>query len=116
MAVRATAPTGWGRLLGQTDVLLAVGIITIVGMLIIPLPKALLDFLLTINIAASVTILLVAVYTDDAMKFSVFPSLLLITTLFRLALNVSTSRLILLNADAGSVVHSFGNFVVGGNL
>ncbi|MCC6381753.1 MAG: flagellar biosynthesis protein FlhA [Dehalococcoidia bacterium] len=112
----AAPPAGFRRLLGQTDILLAVGIIVIVGMLIIPLPTALLDLLLTVNIAASVIILLVAVYTDDAMKFSVFPSLLLVTTLFRLALNVSTSRLILLHGDAGSVVHSFGGFVVGGNL
>jgi flagellar biosynthesis protein FlhA len=125
MAARAVAASpsdstrnaaGWGRLLGQTDVLLAVAIITIVGMLIIPLPTPLLDLLLTVNMATSVTILLVAIYTDDPMKFSVFPSLLLITTLFRLALNVSTSRLILLHGSAGSVVHSFGGFVVGGNL
>jgi flagellar biosynthesis protein FlhA len=110
------APTGFGRLLGQTDILLAAGIITIVGMMIIPLPPFLLDMLLTVNIAASVTILLVAVYTQEPLKFSVFPSLLLVTTLFRLALNVSTSRLILLHGDAGEVVHSFGSFVVGGNL
>jgi flagellar biosynthesis protein FlhA len=108
--------TNWAKLLGQSDVLLAVGIISIVGMLIIPLPAALLDVLLTINLAVSVTILLVAVYTSDPMKFSVFPSLLLITTLYRLALNVSTSRLILLHGSAGSVVHSFGDFVIGGNL
>jgi flagellar biosynthesis protein FlhA len=110
------APVGFGRILGQTDILLAAGIITIVGMMIIPLPTALLDMLITINIAGSVVILLVAVYTEEPLSFSVFPSLLLVTTLFRLALNVSTSRLILLHADAGSVVHSFGNFVVGGNL
>ncbi len=110
------APSGIGRLLGQTDVMLAAGIILIVGMMIIPLPPALLDLLLTVNIAASVIILLVAVYTSEPLKFSVFPSLLLITTLFRLALNVSTSRLILLNGDAGEVVASFGDFVVGGNL
>lgn len=118
MTVRAPASStfGFGRLLGQTDVLLAAGIIVIVGMMIIPLPPALLDLLLTVNIAASVIILLVAVYTDEPLKFSVFPSLLLVTTLFRLALNVSTSRLILLQADAGSVVDSFGHFVVGGNL
>ena len=108
--------TGLGRILGQTDVLLAAGIILIVGMMIIPLPAALLDLLLTVNIAASVIILLVAVYTTEPLKFSVFPSLLLVTTLFRLALNVSTSRLILLNGDAGEVVASFGDFVVGGNL
>jgi len=118
MAVQGSAKpmTTWAKLLGQTDILLAVGIITIIGMLIVPLPSALLDVLLTINIAASVTILLVAIYTNDPMSFSVFPSLLLITTLFRLALNVSTSRLILLHGNAGSVVHSFGGFVVGGNL
>jgi flagellar biosynthesis protein FlhA len=118
VTVRAPASSsfGFGRLLGQTDVLLAAGIIVIVGMMIIPLPPALLDLLLTVNVAASVIILLVAVYTDEPLKFSVFPSLLLVTTLFRLALNVSTSRLILLQADAGSVVDSFGHFVVGGNL
>ena len=96
--------------------MLAAGIILIVGMMIIPLPAPLLDLLLTVNIAASVIVLLVAVYTSEPLKFSVFPSLLLIPTLFRLALNVSTSRLILLNADAGEVVASFGDFVVGGNL
>ncbi|MGB4861515.1 MAG: FHIPEP family type III secretion protein, partial [Tepidiformaceae bacterium] len=118
MTVQAQAQplTNWGRILGQTDILLAAGIITIVGMMIIPLPPFILDMLLTLNIAASVTILLVAVYTQEPLKFSVFPSLLLVTTLFRLALNVSTSRLILLHGDAGEVVHSFGNFVVGGNL
>ncbi len=113
---RPAPAAGLGRLLGQTDILLAAGIITIVGMMIIPLPTVLLDMLLTVNIAASVVILLVAVYTEEPLKFSVFPSLLLVTTLFRLALNVSTSRLILLHGDAGSVVHSFGSFVVGGNL
>ena len=118
MTVQAQARpvSNMGRLLGQTDILLAAGIITIVGMMIIPLPAALLDMLLTINLAGSVVILLVAIYTQEPLKFSVFPSLLLVTTLFRLALNVSTSRLILLHGDAGSVVHSFGNFVVGGNL
>ncbi len=112
----AARPSGIGRLLGQSDILLAVAVITIVGMMIIPLPSPLLDLLLTVNIATGVTVLLVSIYTDDPMKFSVFPSLLLITTLYRLALNVSTSRLILLRGDAGSVVHSFGSFVVGGNL
>ncbi|GIW18345.1 flagellar biosynthesis protein FlhA [Tepidiforma sp.] len=110
------ASASLGRLLGQTDILLAAGIITIVGMMIIPLPAPLLDVLLTINLAVSVVILLVAIYTEEPLKFSVFPSLLLITTLYRLALNVSTSRLILLHGDAGEVVHSFGSFVVGGNL
>ena len=116
MAVQVLPASGWRRLLGQSDVLLAVGIMVIIGMLIVPLPSALLDLMLTLNIAISVVILLVAIYTQEPLSFSVFPSLLLITTLFRLALNVSTSRLILLHGDAGSVVHSFGSFVIGGSL
>ncbi|MCZ2109847.1 MAG: FHIPEP family type III secretion protein, partial [Dehalococcoidia bacterium] len=92
MALQAAAPpkNGIVRILGQSDVLLAVGVITIVGMMIVPLPPSLLDLLLTVNIATAVTVLLVSIYTDDPMKFSVFPSLLLITTLYPLALNVST--------------------------
>jgi len=116
MAVQTIAPGGLRRLLGQTDVLLALGIVVIVGMLIIPLPAELLDLLLTINIAVAALVLLVAIYTEDPLKFSVFPSLLLVTTLFRLALNVSSTRLILLHGDAGEVIRSFGGFVVGGNL
>ena len=118
MAVQVTArpATTWSKLLGQSDILLAGGLIMIVGMMIVPLPAALLDVLITMNMGIAVTILMVAVYTNDPMKFSVFPSLLLVTTLFRLALNVSTSRLILLHGSAGSVVHSFGTFVIGGNL
>ncbi|MCC7365613.1 MAG: flagellar biosynthesis protein FlhA [Dehalococcoidia bacterium] len=116
MAVQTAGSSGLRRILGQSDVLMAAGIMVIIGMLIIPLPAPLLDMLLTVNIATSVIIVLVSIYNEDAMKFSSFPSLLLITTLFRLALNVSTSRLILLHGEAGSVVHSFGSFVVGGNL
>ena len=111
------APTsGFGRLLAQSEILLGLGVVVIVGMMIIPLPTILVDLLLTVNIAAALTVILVSIYTDDPMHFSVFPTLLLITTLFRLALNVSTSRLILLQADAGDVVASFGNFVTGGNF
>ncbi len=115
-SARPAGPTPWVRAFGQTDVLLAVGVVLVIGMMVIPLPTTLVDLLLTINLAASVLILLVAMYTEDPLRFSVFPSLLLITTLYRLALNVSTSRLILLHADAGHVVDAFGGFVVGGNL
>ncbi len=110
------APGGMRRLLGQTDILLAVGVMVIIGMMVVPLPPALLDLLLTINLAAAVTILLISIYTPDALHFSVFPSTLLLATLFRLALNVSTTRLILLHGEAGQVVASFGHFVIGGNL
>ncbi len=108
--------TGIARMAQYSDVLLAVSVMAIIAMMIIPLPPAILDVLITLNIAAAVTILLVALYTLEPLQFSVFPSLLLIATLFRLALNVSSSRLILLDADAGHVIETFGSFVVGGNL
>ncbi|GAB7388234.1 flagellar biosynthesis protein FlhA [Bacillaceae bacterium] len=95
------------------SVLLAV--ILIVAMMVIPLPTILLDFLLIINISLSLTILLVAMNTKEPLEFSIFPSLLLLTTLYRLALNVSTTRSILANAEAGDVIEAFGSFVVQGN-
>ncbi|HCF61195.1 MAG TPA: EscV/YscV/HrcV family type III secretion system export apparatus protein [Myxococcales bacterium] len=104
-----------GRLKSYSDIILAVCVVGIVGMLIVPLPTPLLDVLLTTNISISVVLLLVAIYISSPLKISVFPSLLLVTTLFRLALNVSSTRLILLQADAGEVVRAFGNFVVRGN-
>jgi len=105
-----------GRALGQSDIMLAVGIILLVGMMLIPLPSALLDVLLTVNIALALSILLVAMYVAQPLDFSVFPSLLLVATLYRLALNVSSTRLILLKASAGKVIAAFGHFVVGGDL
>ncbi len=92
------------------------GIIGIVLMMVVPIPPMLLDFLLIINISLALTMLLVAMNTKDALQFSIFPSLLLITTLFRLALNVSTTRNILAEAHAGEVVLAFGTFVAGGNI
>lgn len=97
------------------DVLIAGAIVMIVVMMIIPLPTALLDLLLSLNITIGLIVVMVAVYNREPLDFSVFPSLLLLTTLFRLALNVSSTRLILLEGYAGEVIMSFGNFVVGGN-
>ena len=91
-------------------------IVGIVGMLVLPLPTFILDLLLTLNITLALTMLLVAVYMPNALKLSSFPTILLVTTLFRLALNVSSTRLILLDADAGDVIAAFGNFVVAGNF
>lgn len=102
-------------LLKNNDIILAVGLVTIVAMMILPIPPQILDFLLTINISFSVIILLVCLYTKEPLDYSTFPTILLIATLFRLGLNVSSTRLILLYGDAGSVIHSFGEFVVGGN-
>lgn len=99
--------------LKEISVLLAV--LLIVVMMVIPLPTILLDFLLIINISLSITILLVGMNTKEPLDFSIFPSLLLLTTLFRLALNVSTTRSILSNGDAGHVVATFGEFVIGGS-
>lgn len=106
---------GWKDLLKHNDVLLAVGIVFVVTMMLIPLPPILLDIFLTLNIALSVTILLVTLYTQEPLQYSTFPTVLLFATLFRLGLNVSTTRLILLTGEAGQVVHAFGNFVIGGN-
>jgi len=97
------------------DTIAAVGVIMIIILIVIPMPPHLLDILLTFNITFSLVIILVSMYTLKPLDFSVFPSLLLVATLFRLGLNVSTTRLILLKAYAGDVILAFGNFVVGGN-
>jgi flagellar biosynthesis protein FlhA len=110
---RATAALGQiGR---YSDILMAVAVVSIIAMMIVPLPKVLLDILISVNLAASLTILLVAMYTQQPLQFSSFPSLLLIATLYRLGLNISSSRLILLEGDAGQVIKTFGSFVIGGN-
>ena len=94
---------------------LAAFIVAVVAMMIVPLPTPLLDVLLTSNLAISVALLLVAVWSARTLELSTFPTLLLLTTLYRLALNVSSVRLILLQANAGRVIHAFGNFVVRGD-
>jgi flagellar biosynthesis protein FlhA len=111
-----TAPTAsLRRLLSNSDIVLAIAVVAIVAMMIIPLPTFLLDLLIALNIGLAVTVLLVSLYIQEPLDFSVFPSLLLILTLFRLSLNISATRLILLHAHAGKVITAFGNFVVGGN-
>jgi type III secretion protein V len=108
---------GAGHALSRhSDILLAGLVVGIVAMMIIPLPTLLLDILITSNIALAVILLLVCIYVSEAIRFAALPSLLLIATLFRLGLNVSSTRLILLQADAGEVIRSFGEFVVSGNL
>ncbi|XOK58620.1 flagellar biosynthesis protein FlhA [Paenibacillus elgii] len=98
------------------DLVVLIGVIGIVLMMVVPLPIWLLDVLLIINISAALMIILIGMNTQDALQFSIFPSLLLITTLFRLALNVSTTRNILAHGDAGNVVTTFGSFVAQGNI
>ena len=101
--------------LRQSDVAVAFGLVFLVAMMVIPLPAAFMDILLVFNLTFSMVILLTAIYTREPLQFSIFPSLLLITTLFRVTLNVSTARLILLHAYAGEVINAFGRFVVGGD-
>lgn len=99
----------------STDILVAFLVIGIVLMIIIPLPTTIIDILIAVNITLSVVILLLTMFTTEVLQFSVFPTLLLITTLFRLALNISSTRRILTEAYAGHIIDAFGNFVVGGN-
>jgi flagellar biosynthesis protein FlhA len=104
------------KLLKHTDLLAAVGVVMVVTMLVIPLPSALLDFCITMNISGALAIVVATMYINKALEFSSFPTLLLLTTMFRLAINVSVTRLVLTKGNAGSVVADFGQFVVGGNV
>jgi flagellar biosynthesis protein FlhA len=101
----------------KNDILIGIGIIAVVVMLVIPLPTFLLDFLMAVSIMSGLLVLMIVMFVHKSFDFSVFPSLLLISTVFRLALNVSSTRLILLEGAAfdGKIIRSFGNFVVGGN-
>ena len=97
------------------DILVALVVVAIILLIIIPVPLGMLDFFLSINISLALMILLIAMFNTEALEFSVFPSMLLITTLFRLALNISTTRYILSKGQAGQIINAFGDFVVGGN-
>jgi flagellar biosynthesis protein FlhA len=110
------APTegvlGWA----DGDTVLAAGLVAILAVLVIPLPKIVIDLLITANLSFALLVLLVTIKAREPLEFSTFPSLLLFATLARLALNVASARLILLDGDAGNVIHAFGQFVVGGNV
>lgn len=99
----------------KRDVVLVLGVIVILVILFTPIPSALLDFLLVLNFTGALLVLLITFFSDSPLSFSTFPSLLLITTLFRLALNISATRLILDSGNAGRVINAIGNYVVGGN-
>ncbi|MGE8547100.1 MAG: type III secretion system export apparatus subunit SctV [Alcaligenes sp.] len=103
-------------LTSRNDVVLAVLIVSIIFMMILPLPTALVDVLIGTNMTLSAILLMVAMYLPSPLAFSSFPSVLLVTTLFRLGISIATTRLILLQGDAGHIIETFGNFVVGGNL
>jgi type III secretion protein V len=103
------------RRFGTADLALALLVVSVVAMMIVPLPTWLLDVLIAANLSAAIAILLVVLYVPDALAIATFPTLLLLTTLYRLGLNVASSRLILLQANAGEVIRAFGSFVVRGN-
>ncbi|MEE9504661.1 MAG: FHIPEP family type III secretion protein, partial [Thermodesulfobacteriota bacterium] len=120
MANQLEAAAGTRALARNSDVMMAVGMVGILVIMIIPIPTICMDIFLSFNITLSVLVLLVAMYTLKPLDFSVFPSLLLVATLFRLSLNVASTRLILLHGNegitaAGQVIKAFGSFVVGGN-
>ena len=115
-AAAAAAGEKRSLLSGNAEMFLAAGVVAIVALLVMPLPPFLLDALLALSFALSIVILLVTMSTRDPLEFSIFPSLLLLVTLLRLGLNVSTTRLILSTGHAGQVIAAFGNFVIGGNI
>lgn len=101
---------------GRQDIILALVMLMAIVMITLPLPTFVVDILIAINLAFSIILLLFAIYINDPLDLSVFPSLLLITTLYRLSLTISTSRLVLLQHNAGDIIDAFGRFMVGGNL
>ncbi|MCF8240176.1 MAG: flagellar biosynthesis protein FlhA [Melioribacteraceae bacterium] len=103
------------KLLKNTDIIFAFGMIFILGLMIIPLPAYLLDFFLALNISFAILILIVSLYIQSPLDISIFPGMLLILTIFRLSLNISSTRLILIEGYAGQVIETFGSFVVGGS-
>jgi len=116
----ARLPFNLTQLFRQGDVLLAVGVAIILFVMLIPLPPLFLDLMLTLSISFSMVVLVTAMFVESPLEFSVFPSVVMIATILRLALNVATTRRILLYGDqgsaaAGKVIQAFGFFVVGGN-
>lgn len=99
-----------------SDIALAFLVVAIISVMILPMPTVVVDGLIAANLALSIAMLMLSMYIPSALSFSVFPAMLLFTTLFRLALSITTTRLILLDADAGEIIYTFGNFVVGGNF
>ncbi len=103
------------KLMRSKDIIMALSLVILVGMLLIPLPAFLIDLAVALSIAASISIVLLTMFIKQPMEFSVFPTVLLLITLFRLGINVSVSRLILLSGEAGQIINTFGNLIVGGN-
>jgi flagellar biosynthesis protein FlhA len=104
-----------GAMKKRGQLALIIGMVGIIAVLIIPLPTFMLDLLITVNVTASILIMMATLAAASPLELSTFPSILLFTALMRLSLNVASTRLILLKGEAGSVINAFGDFVVGGN-
>jgi len=115
-AVASLFKSSGGRSRSYSDIVLVFGVVAIVALMILPLPMAVIDTLVAINILVGIGLLLIAIYIPTPVAFSSFPSVLMLTTLFRLALSIAITRSILLHADAGHIIDTFGNVVVSGNL
>src|SRR5436190_10694817 len=113
---RSASSTREGVFARYSDLVLVAGVVAIVALMVLPLPLWLIDLLVAANIASGLLLLLLAIYIGSPLEFSVFPSVLLITTLFRLSLSIATTRMILLRGDAGHIIDTFGKVVAGGNL
>jgi len=119
---KTTAPDSYSQdllntpLAAHSNIILAVGLVTVLATLLIPLPTFLMDMLIACSLSLAVAVLIVTLSSKEALELSSFPSLLLFVTLFRLSLNVASTRLILLQGDAGQIIETFGNFVAGGSL
>ncbi|MDR3641349.1 MAG: flagellar biosynthesis protein FlhA [Humidesulfovibrio sp.] len=116
----AAVEIDYAKFAKQGDIMLAIGVVIILMMMLVPVPTILLDLMITLSISMSLVVLITCMFMESPMEFTIFPSLLLVTTLMRLSLNVAATRLVLLHGDegtsaAGSVIQSFGEFVVGGN-
>ncbi|MBF0202235.1 MAG: type III secretion system export apparatus subunit SctV [Desulfamplus sp.] len=116
MGLNKTLINAVGFMSRHNDITLALFVVAVIGLMIIPLPTAMVDTLIGTNLGISFVVLMMSMYVTTPLDFSVFPTVLLFTTLFRLALNITTTRLILLEGDAGMIVETFGNFVVEGNF
>ena len=101
--------------MNYSDVIISFMVVAVIGLIIIPLPSTILDFLITINMTIGINILLITLFTKSVLEFATFPTLLLITTMFRLGLNISSTRLVLTKGNAGHVIDAFANVVAGNN-
>ena len=116
MTLLESARTASSLVTKHADFLLVGMVVAVICLMVVPLPTPLVDLLISANISMSFVILMMTMYAPNVLSFSSFPTLLLFTTLFRVGLNIATTRLILLQADAGEIIFTFGEFAVGGNF